>query len=191
MTTSCRNDRTRLTFAPDSSERMVAMRPSPSAESHSGSSSDGSSQTQFLDRCLTQRTDDRHRVDRDLDRRGEELFLGPEVVVHQCRVHARVGSDAPDRGVADPVAREHFSCTVQNPLPGVGDSGGTSRPPPSSVVGHGATGSAVAGWLRPGTAPPRRTRRRPPCRAPRSTSMRDACPLPAAPRARSSPAARC
>ena len=97
MITSWRNDRTRLTFAPDSIERSVAMNPSPSSESHSGNSIDG-----------TTRPSSSTGVSRSgpmtaigsigiVDRRGEQPFLGAEVVMHQRRVHAGIGGDRADR----------------------------------------------------------------------------------------------
>ena len=69
------------------------MKPEPISESHSGSSSDGSVSPSSSIGCLAHRADHQHRVDRDVDRGGEQLLLGAEVVVHQRGVDAGGGGD--------------------------------------------------------------------------------------------------
>ena len=103
MITSCRNERTRLTFGPREQrahgrDEAIAEFGIPQRQQQRRQP-----QTQFLDRCLTQRPKTDIGSIGMLDRRGEEVFLGSEIVVHQCGVHAGVGGDGADRGLTIPL----------------------------------------------------------------------------------------
>ena len=80
------------------------MSPAPSSESHSGSNSEGSFETQFLDRGFPDGPENLNGIDRKVDCSREKLPLGPEVVMYQRGVHARVGGYRPYRCSVNPVA---------------------------------------------------------------------------------------
>ena len=105
------NERNRLASDPARIDRSVAMKPAPSSESHSGNNIDGNRVAEFFDGHFAQRADDVHRVDRDVNGRGEQLLLGAEVVMHQRRIDARRRGYRAYRGVRNPIAGEQLSCT--------------------------------------------------------------------------------
>ncbi len=155
---SCRNDRIRLD--------VVARQDRPQGRdeplAHLGIPQRQQDRRQHvadsLDGDFAQWADHRHRIDRDVDRRGEQLRLGAEIVVHQRGVDACIGGDRADRCLVDPVAGEQLPSAGENALAGVRRPG---WPPGTFALGvgrHSFTVSFVVASQRPG--PWRRPRSR-------------------------------
>ena len=119
------------TCSPAMADRRLAMNRSPISDSHSGRTHRRHGSPELVDGVVAQGVNDHHRVDGDIDRGGEQLLLGAEVVVHQRGVDPGVGGDRANRGLVDPVAREQFSRAGQNAFAGVGGPGGR----PGACVG--------------------------------------------------------